>query len=87
MAPELDSSLRQKPIFQPRPVIGRSLTLVGENIETAPPLGMCGGLDYQCSPTVLDIGTCAQMMALLWAGGGGMALLEEACYWRLVPRV
>lgn len=81
MAPELDSSLRQKPIFQPRPVMGRSLTLVRENLETAPTLGMCGGLDYQCSPTVLDTGTCAQVMALLGRFGryglvGGSMLLE-----------
>lgn len=55
----------------------RSLTLVGEKPETASPLGMCGGLDYQCSPIVLDTGTCAQVMAL-WGGvgWGGMALLE-----------
>lgn len=72
MAPELDSSLSQKPIFQPRPVMGRSLTLVG---ETAPTLGMCGDLDYQCSPTVLDIGTCAQVMALLGVGVGRYGLV------------
>lgn len=52
----------------------RSLTLVGEKPETAPPLGMCGGLYYQCSPTVLDTGTCAQVMAL-WGGVGRYGLV------------
>lgn len=60
--------------------MGRSLTLIGENLETAPTLGMCGDLDYQCSPTVFNIETCAQVIALLgverYGLVGGSMLLE-----------